>query len=71
MNDYITGTEFDRAVERVLDRPEYAHLRIGVQDLIERIREAIIQWIRDFLQVGFSNLPQASSVPKSIATIFY
>lgn len=70
MNDSITKSEFDKAVDRVLSKPEYAHLKRGIQDFIENIKEAITQWLRELLDNTFSNLPSAPSISKNMATVF-
>jgi len=70
MNETITRTEFDSAAERVLSRPEYAHLKSGIQDMIEKVKETIGEWLRRLLEGAFSSLSHASTVPKSLATVF-
>lgn len=70
MNESLTRTEFDKAVDRVLSRPEYVHLKGGIQDFFESIKEAIGHWFRKVLEKVFSDLSPSSSIPKSTAIVF-
>ena len=70
MNDSLTRTEFDKAVDRVLSRPDYVHLKGGIQDFFESLKETIGRWLREALEKVFYSLPSSSSVPKNMATVF-
>lgn len=70
MNELIVPQEqFNSTIDNILQRAEYRHLRNVFRDLIDRVKEAIADWVLNFLQKAFSNLKNASSVSNNVSTI--
>jgi hypothetical protein len=65
-----TKPEFDSKISEILQKTEYKHLRGGIRDFIERIREAIKEWLIKMLQNTFSNLSEVPSISDKLSTAF-
>ncbi len=48
-----TITEFENTINRVLDRPSHRHLRYSIEGIIERLKEALQQWLEKRLDSIF------------------
>lgn len=71
MNELVVPqTQFNDTVDKILKRSEYRHLRNAFRDLIDRVKEALKDWIFAFLKKTFGNIKNASSVSDSLSTIF-
>lgn len=65
-----TNVEFENKVNSILNRTEYKHLKNGLADYIDRIREAISNWIVEMFKKAYFKLSPSSSVPEKLSTIF-
>lgn len=65
-----TKVEFENKANSILNRAEYKHLKNGLTDYIDRIKEAISNWIIEMLKKTYFKLSPSSSVPEKLSTIF-
>lgn len=65
-----TRVEFENKTNSILNRTEYKHLKNGLTDYIEKIREAISNWIVEMLKKTVLKLSPSSSVPDKLSVIF-
>ena len=66
-----TITEFENTLKEVLQRPSYRHLGYNVNGMLERLKEAIKQWIDKRLNTIFDSNPQISpSNPEQLSNLF-
>lgn len=70
--DGITPTkqEFNDVIYKILQSPEYRHLKNGFKDFIERLKEALSEWLFKFLSKRFSNLNAPKAISKNLSTVF-
>lgn len=70
--DGITPTkqEFDEVIYKILQNPEYKHLKNGFRDLIERLKEAFGEWLFKLLSRRFSNLKTPKAISNNLSTAF-
>ena len=66
----ISRAEFDKKISDILMRPEYAHLKNGVRDFLESLRERINDWIRDFLNNAFSGISPVPELSGQTSVLF-
>lgn len=65
-----TNVEFENKIDIILNRTEYKHLKNGLTDYIDRLKEALSNWIVELLKKAKFNLSPSSSVPEKLSTIF-
>ncbi|OGO80139.1 MAG: hypothetical protein A2Y21_06580 [Clostridiales bacterium GWC2_40_7] len=68
--DTVSKIEFDDKIAEIRSRPEYVHLRTGIRDFIEGLRERLKEWLMDLLERAFSNIPDAPAISGQASTIF-
>lgn len=61
---------FDETVRKILNRPQYRHLRGGFLDFIQKIKDSINEFIMKILDRAFSNLSNAPAISDRLSTIF-
>lgn len=54
-NSTPTITEFENTLNRVLDKPSYRHLRYSVEGTLEKLKEALQQWLEKRLDSIFES----------------
>lgn len=63
-------TEFENTIQKIINRPEYAHLREDSAGLIEKFRRTLMRKIFDFMQNHFSDVNFSPEAPALISDIF-
>lgn len=63
-------SEFDSTIQEILQRPQYRHLKSGSNDFIQRIREAIKQWLEKSFENIHLDAASIPSAPDGLSTIF-
>lgn len=65
-----SSKEFNNTVNKILQGPEYKHLKNSVADFIGKIKEWVSNWIKEMMNKAISNIPSPDSVSDNIANIF-
>jgi hypothetical protein len=65
-----TRVEFENKTNSILNRTEYKHLKNGLTDYIDKIKEAISNWIVEMLKKTVLKLSPSSSVPDKLSVVF-
>lgn len=61
---------FDKSVYDIVQSPSYSHLRNGVSDFINKIKEGLTTWFTGFLNKIFNNIDRASVYGEELSTVF-
>lgn len=63
-------TQYDTVIKDILASPGYSHLRSGLTDMINRIKEKLSEWIFEILKKSFSNMSSALEISNGLSVIF-
>lgn len=63
-------SEFEKGVYNIVQSPGYSHLRNGVSDFINKIKEGLTKWLTEFLNKIFNNVDKASVYSEELSTVF-
>lgn len=62
--------KFQSTVDKILNSSEYSHLKGGLRDLIDGLKEKLQQWLVKLLSNTFSNLESANVMSEKLSLIF-
>lgn len=62
--------DFNNTVTRIVQGPEYKHLKSGFTDFIDRIKSAVGDWIAKQLKKVFSDAASVGAISNKLSTVF-
>lgn len=65
----ITQTKFDDTVDNILKRPEYKTLTSGITDLIDKIKQYLMEKVADLFSKAFKNVKPSAALADKVSTI--
>lgn len=65
-----SAEEFQGTIDKILNSAEYSHLKGGLRDLFDGLKEKLQQWFMKLLSGTFSNLESANVMSEKLSMMF-